>query len=96
MREKHLAALEAGIASMRKALDLDKDYADAMEYASLLYRELADLAQGVIQAQKDSDEADEWLNKYLVARSAKAAAGSEKEEEFLIAPPLPPPPPPGS
>lgn len=93
MREKHLAALEAGIASMRKALELDEDYADAMEYTSLLYRELADLAQGVNQAQKDSEEADGWLNKYLTARSAKGTAGSEKEEEFLIAPPPPPPPP---
>ena len=94
MRDKHLAAVEAGVASMRKALELDKDDADAMLYINLLYRELANLAQGVIQARKDSDEADDWLNKYLTARKNKAETGSRKEQGFLIAPGPPPPPPP--
>ena len=70
--EKHGQLLESGIASLKRALEIDKEYDDAMAYLNLLYRERADLADSSAGYQKDVDTADDWMQKALDTRKIKA------------------------
>lgn len=72
LREKYWQMLEDGIANLRKALEIDPEYDDAMAYLNLLYRERADLQEDVALYKKDIDEADMWINKTLETRKIKA------------------------
>ena len=58
---------------LQKAIDLRKDYDDAMAYLNLLYRERADLQCGD-DAARDADlkSADEWVEKTMATKRAKA------------------------
>jgi len=72
LKAKHGQMLDDGIKSLQKALDLDKEYDDAMAYLNLLYRERADLDDGAAEYQKDVNTADEWIQKALDTRKIKA------------------------
>jgi hypothetical protein len=72
LRAKHGASLNDGIASLQKALALDKEYDDAMAYLNLLYRERADLADSSAEYTQDVKTADEWIEKALDTRKIKA------------------------
>lgn len=72
LREKHMAMIEDGIANLKKALEIDPEYDDAMAYLNLLYRERADLHDDAAAYKKDVDEADVWINKTLETRKIKA------------------------
>ncbi len=72
LREKYWQMIEDGIANLRKALEIDPEYDDAMAYLNLLYRERADLQDDVALYKKDIDEADMWINKTLETRKIKA------------------------
>ena len=43
LKAKYSAMVDDGIANLQKALDIDKEYDDAMAYMNLLIRERADL-----------------------------------------------------
>ena len=45
LKAKYLPLIDDGIANMQKALEIDKEYDDAMAYMNLLIRERADLAE---------------------------------------------------
>ncbi|HWR54720.1 MAG TPA: tetratricopeptide repeat protein [Bryobacteraceae bacterium] len=77
LRAKWWDTVQGGIANLEKALEVDKNYDDAMAYLNLLYRERADLADTPEEARKDVDTADSWLQKALDTRKAKAEAASE-------------------
>ncbi len=72
LKAKHGAMLDDAIKSLQKALELDKEYDDAMAYMNLLYRERADLADSSEAYKKDVDLADEWIQKALDTRKIKA------------------------
>ena len=72
LKAKHGAMLEDAMKNLQKALDLDKEYDDAMAYMNLLYRERADLADTAEAYKKDVDTADEWIQKALDTRKIKA------------------------
>jgi tetratricopeptide (TPR) repeat protein len=72
LKAKHGAMLDDGIKNLQKALDLDKEYDDAMAYMNLLYRERADLADSTEAYKKDVNVADEWIQKALDTRKIKA------------------------
>lgn len=72
LREKHMAMIEDGIQNLKKALEIDPEYDDAMAYLNLLYRERADLHDDPAAYKKDIDEADMWINKTLETRKIKA------------------------
>jgi tetratricopeptide (TPR) repeat protein len=72
LKAKHGQRIESGIASLNRALEIDKEYDDAMAYLNLLYRERADLADSSEGYKKDVDLADEWMNKALDTRKLKA------------------------
>jgi len=63
---------EEGIQDLKKALELDPEYDDAMAYMNLLLRERADLEDSSEAYKKDTEEADNWVQKSLETRKIKA------------------------
>ena len=70
---KYLPMIDDGIANLQKALDLDKEYDDAMAYMNLLIRERADLLDSPDEYKKQIEIADGWVQKNLDTKKAKAA-----------------------
>jgi hypothetical protein len=66
---------------MQKALDIDKEYDEAMAYMNLLIRYRADLDDTQDEYKKDIEQADNYIQKALATkkikneRQAKAGAG---------------------
>ena len=94
MMSQYGPMLQAGIDALNKALDINPQYDDAMAYMNLLIRERADLRDSVAEWRQDVETADQWVQKALAAKKAKAAARSGGGTGFAAPPP--PPPPPGS
>jgi tetratricopeptide (TPR) repeat protein len=72
LKAKYRPALDEGVANMQKALDIDKEYDEAMAYMNLLIRYRADLDDTPEQYKKDVDEADAWVQKALATKKIKA------------------------
>jgi tetratricopeptide (TPR) repeat protein len=73
LRDKSMASIQEGIDSLSKALELRKDYDDAMAYMNLMYRERADVQCDDPAARAaDLKAADEWVDKTLAEKKAKA------------------------
>jgi Tfp pilus assembly protein PilF len=64
--------IEYGIKNLEKSLQLDPEYDDAMAYMNLLYREKADLEESPEAYKKDTDVADDWVQKALQTKKIKA------------------------
>lgn len=64
--------LEEGIANLRKTLELNPQYGDALSYINLLIREGADLRDTPEEYQRDTAEADQWLRKAIDTKREKA------------------------
>ncbi len=73
VREVNLPVVEEGISNLNKALEIDKEYDDAMAYLNLLHRERADLADSREGYEKDTDVADNWVQKTLETKKLKAS-----------------------
>lgn len=73
LKAEILPMIEVGIQNLDKALELDKEYDDAMAYLNLLYRERADLADTKEAYEKDTDAADMWVQKTLETKKIKAS-----------------------
>ncbi len=67
----NMPVIEAGIANLQKALEIDPDYDDAMGYLSLSYRARADLEGSPEASVNDVKLADEWLRKTLEIKKRK-------------------------
>ncbi len=65
--------IESGIQNMQRALDIDKEYDEAMAYMNLLIRERADLAD-----TPEVDIADNWVQKALDTKKIKAEKAAQK------------------
>ncbi len=73
LRDAQGAVIQDGMDVLNKALSLRQDYDDAMAYMNLLYREKADReCDEPDQRVADSKTADEWVDKTLAAKKAKA------------------------
>jgi tetratricopeptide (TPR) repeat protein len=73
LRQKNMPAIQEGIDSLKKAIELRPDYDDAMAYMNLMYREKGDLECDDLAARaEDLKTADSWLDKNLAVRKAKA------------------------
>jgi Tfp pilus assembly protein PilF len=70
---QYLPMIDEGIANLNKALELDKEYYDAMSYLNLLIRERADLLDNSDDYKKQIDVADGWVQKALDTKKAIAA-----------------------
>jgi len=73
LKEKWGAMVDDGLGNLKKALDIDKEYDDAMAYVNLLIREKADLADSPQEYNKMVEEANGWVEKALATKKIKAA-----------------------
>lgn len=73
LKARNTPMLDEGIAAMRKAIEVDKEYDDAMAYLNLLLREKADIADNADDFKKLSAEADDWVSKAVETKKIKAA-----------------------
>ena len=75
---KYSSVLDDGIANLNKALEIDKEYDDAMAYLNLLVRERAKLLDSKDDYAKQEQIANDWLDKAMATRKEKAAKASKK------------------
>jgi hypothetical protein len=71
LKEKYTPTIEEGLSDLQKALDIDKEYEDAMSYTSLLIRERADLLDNQDEYKKQIEVADGWIQKALDTKKLK-------------------------
>jgi len=72
LKAQYSDMIQDGINNLNKALEIDKEYDDAMAYLNLLYRERADLADSPEEYKKDTEVADTWVQKALETKKVKA------------------------
>jgi tetratricopeptide (TPR) repeat protein len=72
-----MPVLDEGVANIKKALEIDPNYDDAMAYMNLLVRYRADLLDTPEEYKQASEEADSWVNKSMEAKKVNA----EKKEK---------------
>lgn len=73
LKTQYLPVISAGLDNLQKALEVDKEYEDAMAYVNLLIRERADLDDSVDEYKKDVETADNWVQKVMQTKKVKAA-----------------------
>jgi Tfp pilus assembly protein PilF len=64
--------IDGGLQALDKALQIDPEYDDAMAYENLLIRERADLMDTKEEYEKQIQIADDWVQKALATKKAKA------------------------
>ena len=71
LKVKYRPMLDEGVANMQKALDIDKEYDEAMAYMNLLIRYRADLDDTPEEYKRDIDLADSYIQKALATKKIK-------------------------
>jgi Tfp pilus assembly protein PilF len=71
LKAQYLPVINEGISDLEKALEIDKEYDDAMAYMNLFIRERADLDDTPEQYKKDIEIADNWVQKVLQTKKIK-------------------------
>ena len=79
LHTKNWDTVADGITMLDKALAIRPDYDDAMAYLNLMYRERADIQCGDSAAYAaDEKTADEWVDKNLATKKARAEKEANK------------------
>jgi hypothetical protein len=73
LRAKNWDMIEQGLKDLDRALEMDKEYDEAMAYMNLLFRQRADLQDTPEAYNKDTESADTWIQKTLETKKIKAA-----------------------
>ena len=74
IRERNQQKVEEGMEMLKKAIEIRPDYEDAMAYLNLMYRERADYeCEDEAVRAADYKTADEWVQKTMDTKKAKAA-----------------------
>ena len=73
-----LDIINQGKAALERAIEMKADYAEAMAYLNLLWRQQALMEADPLKAQADIAQADAIRNKALQILNAKKAAGAKK------------------
>jgi ABC-type sulfate transport system substrate-binding protein len=77
LQARNWSVIEDGISKLDKAIQLRAEYDDAMAYMNLMYRERADLECADAAARnRDLKTADDWVDKVMATKKAKAEKGS--------------------
>jgi tetratricopeptide (TPR) repeat protein len=80
LKEKNAPAIQEGIDSLNKAIQLRPDYDDAMAYMNLMYRERADVECDDLGARtEDLKTADHWVDETLRVKKAKAEKAAQSQ-----------------
>jgi tetratricopeptide (TPR) repeat protein len=90
-KNRHGQTVEEGMANLRKAIESDPQYDDAMAYLNLLYRQAADMNDTEDEYKTNIAAADTWVRRALEVKKAKASAGAGRSG-LTTAPPPPPSP----
>jgi len=77
--EERAKVVELGLEATKRAIDLKRDYFEAMAYYNLLFREKAKLEPDPMKAQEWYVKADEWRDK------AKALIEAQKKKDEAAA-----------
>jgi tetratricopeptide (TPR) repeat protein len=77
LKQQWSGMIDEGLKHLEKALEIDKEYDDAMAYMNLLIRERADLAENPEDYKKEVAIADNWVQKTLETKKIKAARAAE-------------------
>lgn len=81
LRERNLPFIEDGLQALTKAVELRKDYDDAMVYMNLLYRERAKMeCEHPEMRKEDIRKADQWSELAMDARRKKTVRFSRCAE----------------
>jgi tetratricopeptide (TPR) repeat protein len=75
--DKYGALVDDGIAKLKKAIDLNPDYDDAMTYLNLLYRRKADMVESSAERDALTKQADDLLDKVKEIKQKKAEAAEK-------------------
>lgn len=79
LQQENTALVKSAMDNLNKAVEINPNYDDAMQYLNLTYRRQADLRCGDDAARKaDLAKADEWVQKATGARKANEAAKEKK------------------
>lgn len=77
--------IQDGIDVLNKALQLRPDYDDAMAYMNLMYREKADTECDTPDQQTaDLKTADDWVDKTMATKKAKAAKAAQQQPGGIV------------
>jgi len=81
LKTKNTPAIQEGIDTLNKAIQLRADYDDAMAYLNLMYREKADVECDDESARaEDLKTADHWVDQAMQAKQARAAKEAQKAQ----------------
>jgi tetratricopeptide (TPR) repeat protein len=75
--EKYGVLVDDGIARLKKAIELNPDYDDAMTYLNLLYRRKADMVESSAERDMLTKQADDLLDKVKEIKQKKAEAAEK-------------------
>jgi tetratricopeptide (TPR) repeat protein len=80
LKDKNAPAIQEGIDSLNKAIQLRPDYDDAMAYMNLMYREKADVeCDDPATRTEDLKTADHWVDETLRVKKAKAEKAAQSQ-----------------
>ena len=81
LKAKNASAIQEGIDSLNKAIQLRPDYDDAMAYLNLMYREKGDVECDDLPARaEDLKTADHWVDETLRVKKAKAEKAAQSAQ----------------
>jgi tetratricopeptide (TPR) repeat protein len=81
LRDANRELVDDGIVMLKKAIELKRDYDNAMGYMNLMYRERAEIQCGDEQAYAaDRKAADDWVDLTLATKKRKMATQKRKLE----------------
>ena len=86
LKAKWEPVIDAGLKALDRALEINKDYDDAMAYENLLIRERADLMDDKAQYEQQIKVADGWVEKNLATKKKKAEEKEKKSHGGITAP----------
>jgi hypothetical protein len=75
--QKYGKEVDDGIVVLRKAIDLNKDYDNAMSYLNLLLRVKADLEDSKDAAKRDIEQAEYWAGKFFGSENENCGIAEE-------------------
>ena len=78
LKAEWLPTINAGLAALDKTLQINPQYEDAMSYENLLIRERADLLDTKEEYDAAIKTANDWVQKALETKKAKAAQKEKK------------------
>ena len=73
LKIKYMPMLDEGITALKRALEIDPEYDDAMSYMNLLLRYRADLLDTPAEYLTQTQLADVWVRKSLALKQKKSA-----------------------